>query len=123
DGMPPDDELERVQSMALTFTEDEDPAIEDKKDISTLSTSYTHRDAREFTAASVDQEHSQAFKPVLTCMIGGKKARCLFDTGSQRSHVSGRFAAKLRHMTKLRWNRAKLFAVNNKEVTPKSRIP
>ena len=57
---------------------------------------------------------------MLHVTVGGIAARALCDTGSDYSHVSGIFARKLRScFSPVSWDRPKLYAVNQREVTPR----
>ena len=117
-GFPTEEELDRIQALAFD-SEDEVNSKKSskrtkKKNCSTVTTSFSH---------SCHSICKKVKKPILNVKIEGIPARALCDTGSDYSHVSGPFAKKLRsRFSTTPWNRPKLYAVNNKEVTPRQQF-
>ena len=117
-GFPTEEELDRIQALAFD-SEDEVSSKKSskrtkKKNCSTVTTSFSH---------SCHSIFKKVKKPILNVKIEGIPARALCDTGSDYSHISGSFAKKLRsRFSTTPWNRPKLYAVNNKEVTPRQQF-
>ena len=113
----PEEELDRIQALAYDIegesghSEQEIELDEKVKECSAVITPFGH---------SCNSLEKKVTKPVLHVTVGGIPARALCDTGSDYSHVSGTFAKRLRaHFSPVSWNRPKLYAVNQKEVTPR----
>ena len=112
-----EEELDRIQAVAYDIegesdlSEQEIGSDEKVKECSAVVTPFGH---------SCNSLEKKVTKPVLHVTVGGIPARALCDTGSDYSHVSGTFAKRLRaHFSPVSWNRPKLYAVNQKEVTPR----
>ena len=113
----PEEELDRIQALAYDIedesglSEQEIESDEKVKECSAVITPFGH---------SCNSLEKKVTKPVLHVTVGGIPARALCDTGSDYSHVSGTFAKRLRaRFSPVSWNRPKLYAVNQKEVTPR----
>ena len=113
----PEEELDRIQALAYDIedesghSEQEIELDEKVKECSAVITPFGH---------SCNSLEKKVTKPVLHVTVGGIPARALCDTGSDYSHVSGTFAKRLRaRFSPVSWNRPKLYAVNQKEVTPR----
>ena len=112
-----EEELDRMQVIAYD--------VEGESDLSEPETETDDR-VEECSAVVTPFGHNcnslekKVTKPVLHVTVGGIPARALCDTGSDYSHVSGTFAKRLRALfSPVSWNRPKLYAVNQKEVTPR----
>ena len=104
-----EEELTRLQ--IVSSDEEEVSETEPKVECSAIVTPFGH---------SLNTIEGKITKPVLHVTVGGIPARALCDTGSDYSHISGTFAKRLRtRFSASAWNRPKLYAVNNKEVTPR----
>ena len=117
-GFPTDEDLDRIQALAFDSGDDvnsrKGSKRTKKKNCSTITTSFSH---------GCDPICNEVKKPILNITIEGIPAKALCDTGSDYSHISGSFAKKLRsRFSTTPWNRPKLYAVNNKEVTPRQQF-
>ena len=110
---PKESDYQLAQCLAIDI-ESENQA-EDKRSCAAISTPFTHQR----TCQAIKKKTP---KPSMYMYVAGIVARALCDTGSDYSHVSGSFAKKLSHLKTSKWDRPRLYAVNEKEVTPRNQL-
>ena len=115
---PEEADYELAQYLAITVHDKDqrdnatDDEANDKQSVGAITTPFIHQKTCHIAGKRV-------LKPSMFVTVAGVTARALCDTGSDYSHVSGPFAKKLNHLKMSKWDRPRLYAVNDKEVTPR----
>ena len=110
---PKESDYQLAQCLAIDI--ESETQVEGKRSCAAITTPFTHK-------RTCQAIREKILKPSMYVYVAGIVARALCDTGSDYSHVSGSFAKKLSHLKTSKWDRPRLYAVNEKEVTPRNQL-